>query len=529
MAVALVRTLTGSGAAFGATQTVTLTHDVPIGHALVLAAGTIGGDPAPTGISKPGGESGAWTDLGNIADAAADVTCCLDVIKPSVLWPAGTVITVTFTSNPARRGVILAEFSGVEKIVRGTEGEATSAISYAAATTGPEAVRGDLILGVGAQYAAAFANYIAADTDTVGGAWQTAAALNVRLNGVDPNGLDLTLQYKIATAAGAQTYDVQGKTTGAVSTTNRKVVALAVGLQSSNVAPNAPTLVTMTDGSTIDRARTNRARHAFSDPNPDDSQSAFDHRYRKVGAGSWITSYHETPNEFVDFPPGTFDLDEYERQVLPYDALGVPAGSWSASGFFTAGDPPDGPSITHPIDGATFEQMQLVTWSAPNQDKYRIRRVADDAGEPDESTIYYDSGEVANTVTRSVVVECETNNRDEHIQVQVKFAGLWSEWISVGGEVSFSPPPVPTFLIYPDAGSGSVLVAITNPAPVGDEPSASYNDVYVDDGNGWERRATELSTNTSWRYWRPPSGRDWTASIRVVAVAANGSTSSSGS
>lgn len=530
MAVSFVRALidddsTGVGNAAG----VALTHDVPAGHVLVALAGGRSGpnSPSPLSINKPGGESATWLSVASGA-YSSDVGGKLWAIKTTVTWPAGTVVTAQWFAFIDRRGMVLAEFTGVEKIVRGVAGGASGAASVAAATTGPQAVRGDLVLGAGMQYSRSYADSIAVDTDVTAGAWMTAGASNGRADLADDFGVDLLLQYKIATAAGAQTYDVQGIRFAATPTTDRKVVALAVGLQSSNVAPNAPTLLTMADGGSIDRSRTNRARHAFSDPNVDDSQSAFDHRYRLVGDPSWITGYEEVPNQFVDFPGGTFAAGDYERQIRTYDALGV-AGPWSTSGFFTAQDATPGPTITHPVDGSTFEQVDHADWSAPNQDVYQVRRVADDGGVPDELTVYYDSGEVTDAITRSVPLTFETNDRAEHVQVRVKYAGLWSDWVSVSGEASYSPPPVPTFLIYPDTSDASVLVAITNPPPDDeDSPAAIYNDVYVDDGGGETRRVAGLATNTSWRYRTPPSGRDWSLSIRVEAVAANGTTSSSG-
>lgn len=54
----------------------------------------------------------------------------------------------------------------------------------------------------------------------------------------------------------------------------------------------------------------------------------------------------------------------------------------------------------------------------------------------------------------------------------------------------------------------------------------SYNDIYVNDGDGEERKATFLPTNQPWRYWTPRAGVDYSGGVRVVAVGSNGTTSS---
>lgn len=302
-------------------------------------------------------------------------------------------------------------------------------------------------------------------------------------------------------------------------------VSQAAYVYLENRVPNAPVLTTMTGGALVSTASPNRAAHTFNDPDTGDSQSKFEVRYRLVGDVTWTTVVVPWPNPFYDFPAGTFVEGDFERQVRTWDAGGL-VGPWCASGFFTAADPPAGPSITYPINGQDAEQVETLVWSTAEQDVYQVRRVGDDDGVPDESVVYYDSGEVTAPLIRSLPLTFETNGRAEHIQVRVKFEGLWSVYISVMVNVDYSEPPVPSFVIYPDPETASLLLMITNPVPVGDEPDAAYVNVYVTEGGVEERKATELSTNTGWRYWTPVSGRDYTAAIRVEAVAANGATAS---
>lgn len=292
-----------------------------------------------------------------------------------------------------------------------------------------------------------------------------------------------------------------------------------------NRVPNAPVLRTMVGGALISTASPNRAAHTFNDPDTGDSQSKFELRYRPVGDVAWTTVVVNNPNPFYDFPAGEFTPDDYERQVRTWDAAGL-VGPWCASGFFTAADPPAGPSITYPINGQDAEQTETLVWSTAEQDGYQVRRLGDSAGAPDEGVVYFDTGEVTASLPRSLPLTFETNGRPEHIQVRVKFEGLWSVWISVMVNVDYTEPMVPSFVIYPDPDTASLLIMITNPAPTGGAPVTVYNDVYITEGGVEDRKDKDLPTNEGWRYWTPASGIDYTTAIRIVAVAANGTTSS---
>lgn len=282
-----------------------------------------------------------------------------------------------------------------------------------------------------------------------------------------------------------------------------------------NTPPNAPALATMADGSPVDVNVSNRASHLFSDPDPGDSQSKFDHRYRLVGAATWTESTHTTTSQFVDFPAGTFAVGNYERQVRTYDSAGEPS-PWSSSGFFTGAEAPPAPTITAPTSGGTYRAAELVEWSTPNQDAYQVRVL-------DESdAVVFDTGSVTSSTARSRLVDFPTNGVTRTIQVRIQDGGLWSTWAEVTGTVSWIAPPSPTFIIMPDSGSGSLVISISNPAPSGDEPPAAYNDVFVNDGAGEFRVAANVAPSESATYWLPKSGRDYSGSVRVRAFAESG-------
>jgi hypothetical protein len=287
-----------------------------------------------------------------------------------------------------------------------------------------------------------------------------------------------------------------------------------------NAAPNAPTLTGPANNATIDLTAVQRFSWTFSDPDAGDSQSKFDLQYR-IGAGSWTTATGTTPNQFNDFAANTFAANTYEWQVRTYDSQGV-VGPWSSSFFFTAANPPSAPTITAPISGGTIGVTPTtVTWSFPTQQAWQVRRVADSAGAADATTIYYDSGQVTDTITRALSLAFPTNSRYEHIQVRIRSSGLWSTWADVRVQVSYTPPTAPTMTATFNTATASVAVVITNPAG---GTAVSYNDVYRNDGSGEIRIATSVAANGTFTDWTPAAGVNI---YRIVAVGTNGTSTSS--
>lgn len=289
----------------------------------------------------------------------------------------------------------------------------------------------------------------------------------------------------------------------------------------TNVAPNSPILTAPIGSAIIDLGAVQTFAWTFSDDDPGDSQSAYDLRYRLIGAGSWTTVSATTPVNSRDIAASTFTAGDYEWQVRTYDALGT-VGTYCSSAFFTAAVRPPAPSITAPADGATVSNTQNVTWSAPAQTAYQLRTVADASGLPDPGTVYFDTGEVADSIARSLSVDFPVNNRTEHVQVRVKNAGLWSPWATITVTASYTSPAAPTFTVTVDDATASILVTITNPAST---PAAVSNAVYVreasDPGYG-QRMANGLPPNTAWAFRSPASGIEY--EFRVLCTGDNGAT-----
>lgn len=296
--------------------------------------------------------------------------------------------------------------------------------------------------------------------------------------------------------------------------------AFTVAVAPLNRAPNAPSVVAPVDSVVLDRAITQRFDWDFSDPDGGDTQSKYDLDYRLVGAGSWTTVTGITPNTYHDFAGSTFAAGNYEWRVRTYDALGL-LGPYSTTEFFTAANAPATPTITDPINNQTIPvNTYVVRWSAPDQDSYQVRRVADNAGSPDTGTVYYDSGEVVSTTARSKDLSFAVNNRYEHIQVRIKNDGLWSSWASVRVQISYTQPPVPTLILDNNDAAGRVEVDITNPAPGGGEPALVYNDLYRREvGGEWIRIATALGNSANYNDYGASAGVSY--EYKVVAFGDN--------
>ena len=287
-------------------------------------------------------------------------------------------------------------------------------------------------------------------------------------------------------------------------------------------APYSPSILGPTGSSTIDYAAVQRFSWIYSNADPTDTQSAFDLQYRIAGAGLWTTISATTPNNFYDLPAATLSANNYEWQVRNYDSVGL-VGPWCSSSFFTAATAPTDPAITTPTSGATVSANLTFTWSATTQTDYQVRKIRDVGGTPDPLTIYYDSGDVVNAAIRSVVLSMPINNRSEWLQVRIKSAGVWSNWVSIRVLASYVQPSPGTLTVAIDNTRGALVVTTTAAAVGGGEPTPIYIDVYVKvlgaSGYG-DRLATMITPTGIWTWYTPASGV--TYEIRTLTTGDNG-------
>ena len=290
----------------------------------------------------------------------------------------------------------------------------------------------------------------------------------------------------------------------------------------ADTAPNVPSIVAPTSGSTLDYTLTQTFAWVFSDPDVGDTQSAFDFQYRILGAGSWTTINAVSPNNFYQVAASTFVAGSYEWQVRTYDSIGT-VGPWTPSNFFTAATTPTGLTITSPANNSSARATITLVWSDTAQTSYQVRRVGDISSLPDTGTIYYDTGEVFSTVTRSLVVAFPVSNRYENLQVRIKNSGLWSAWSNVRLNVSYTQPSPGTVAVTPNNANGSLAITTTPATVGGGEPTPVSVDIYVrvlGDPTVGIRIAAAQPPSGTYNWFGPASGV--TYAVRTLTTGSNG-------
>lgn len=232
-----------------------------------------------------------------------------------------------------------------------------------------------------------------------------------------------------------------------------------------NLPPHAPTQESPVGGATINRGQPLTVHWAHSDPDGD-SQAQYEVRCRVQSTSTWTVEASGATSEQHTFAASTFSAGTWEWQARTRDESGA-WGPWSASETFLAGDPPSGHSITSPAaDVALTETEVLVQWTAPEQERYELRVVADDGvGAPNESEVRWTSGEVASASTRERLVPFPTNGVVEHLQLAVKRDSLWSDWDTVRLTTDFTLPLEPTIELFADSESGTITIQPTWQTP----------------------------------------------------------------
>ncbi len=233
-----------------------------------------------------------------------------------------------------------------------------------------------------------------------------------------------------------------------VSATVDRIRQAALVFVSENLPPNAPNQLFPIVGEAINGGVSNALTWTFSDPDTGDSQSRYDLQIRLQGSSTnTVDTNSTTTNEFYSLPASALTEGNWEWRVRTYDSQGA-IGAWTGWEPFRVNLTPDTPTITAPVTPFIISaDSALVTWSVPDQDSYQLRKVADAAGSPVTTTVYYDTGTVASSSTRGRTVDFPTNGRFEHIQMRVYEGGLWSGWASIRVSVSYTAPRVPLMIV----------------------------------------------------------------------------------
>lgn len=141
------------------------------------------------------------------ATPAAGVAGGMLATKATVARPSGITITLTFSGAVTAKAAYAESFTGFGTTQRSTAVGATGTATAASAGATGTVSAGDLVLGMIANETRATASIIG-DSDTLNGAWSTQAIKSNATTGTDATCVLVAGQYKLANAAGAQTYDV---------------------------------------------------------------------------------------------------------------------------------------------------------------------------------------------------------------------------------------------------------------------------------------------------------------------------------
>ena len=199
----------GSGVTISSSTTtvITTTAAIDVGDLVVVRIATDNSSSiGPTYTCTDSGGN-AYSALGHkpsgIATNGSSACTGLMATKATVAVAAGGTITVTNSSATNAKVIYAESYTGYGITQRGAAAVAGGP-SQTPSVTSVAASVGDLVVAV---FAVETQTAFPGDADTTGGAWSTQVRLPNATGGTDISRMTVAGQYKIATAAGAQTYD----------------------------------------------------------------------------------------------------------------------------------------------------------------------------------------------------------------------------------------------------------------------------------------------------------------------------------
>ena len=208
MAAAFKAALANVGNAVSGTTISLSTADIAVGDLVVVRWASDNLSATTPTVTASDGTANVYTVLrqGAVnATAAAGVAGGILVCKATVARPFASNLTLTFSGAVTAKAAYAESFTGTLATVRsaavGTTGTATAASAGASGTV----AAGDLVLGFIANETR---GVITGDSDTLNGSWSTQVSKSNATSGSDAVCVTAAGQHKIATASGAQTYNV---------------------------------------------------------------------------------------------------------------------------------------------------------------------------------------------------------------------------------------------------------------------------------------------------------------------------------
>lgn len=239
------------------------------------------------------------------------------------------------------------------------------------------------------------------------------------------------------------------------------------------LAPTQPVLATRAN---FDADNAATFSWTFTDPNPGDTQSAYQLEIVEVGVGTVFDSTKTTSTVASRVLAGgtLTNGEDFQWRVRTWDSADL-VGPYSSYATFSTANAGTvtvvDPAADNPAGVNT--SFYLIGWSVSGatQNDYRVR-----VEESTSGTLLVDTGWVTSAAT-TYLVEDMLSDVEYEIQVTVRSSGVES---STGTRLltpSFAIPVQPTITVTAEAGEAYILVEVVNPPPSGSTPQVTHNDI----------------------------------------------------
>lgn len=293
------------------------------------------------------------------------------------------------------------------------------------------------------------------------------------------------------------------------SYTTTSLITTTVAHNQPPLAPDVPAV------SAFDAADAKAIPWTFNDPNPSDSQSAYEVQVERTDTGASViaTGKVVSGTESYTIAAGTLTNGVgYRVKVRTWDQ-GDEVGPWSTWRTFSPTASAT-VAITAPLpDAFIIVADQLVEWSYSHpsgtpQSEYRVRLM-------DGTTEVLTTGWVASANAFHQLNDLESGVYT--LEVQVRTSGVLSNVAAQALTVDVDTPDEP-FLVV-DAREGYARVSIENPPPTGDRPLIEDNRVYrrLAGTNAWTRIAVGIGNSGNYDDYNVASGEVYEYKVRATA------------
>lgn len=282
--------------------------------------------------------------------------------------------------------------------------------------------------------------------------------------------------------------------------------------------PNAPILNAHAN---FDATSTTSLSWQFSDPDPGDTQSAFQLQIVDTSTSAVVVDTGKTASVTPSYTLNAGTLTNgksYQWRVQTWDSSGQ-QGPYSAYGTFSAAA---GPSVTltTPASGATDGGSGITVQfsysdSAGNaQQSFQVQLL-----DADDSTILDDSGTLNGTGNQYTVQYTLANNTSYHARARATNSqGITSGWSDNAFSTSFTPPAPATLTMTPDADNARISIVITNPTPGTGDPTVASNSIYrrITGTSTWSLIASNVPVNGTYHDNTVASGQGYDHKVTSI-------------